>query len=77
MTTVHKPIEDCTLFAWLTERFGIDLSLHGEEDAREVLELFASLEGTVDSARKSGVRHNGIALLVAYFFEGLRQLHFG
>lgn len=45
--------------------------------AREVRELFASLEDTVDSARKFGVRHNGIALLVAYCFEGRQHLHFG
>jgi hypothetical protein len=65
------------LFAWLTERFGIDLSLYGEEEEeREVRELFASLKDTVDSARNFGVRHNGIALLVAYCFEGLQQLHF-
>jgi hypothetical protein len=71
-----KRIQDGTLFAWLAERFAVDLSLYGEEDEREVLELFASLEDAADSARKFGVRHNGLALLVAYCFEGLQQLHF-
>lgn len=70
-----KHIEDGTLFAWLEERYGsgIDLSLYGEKDEREILELFASLEDGADSARKFGVRHNGLALLVAYCFEGMQQ----
>ena len=38
---------------------------------------FASLKDTVDSARKFGVRHHGIALLVAYCLEVLQHLHFG
>ena len=73
---IGEHIGDGTLFGWLRERYGKmpGLSLT-EEEENEVLELFASLNNAVDPARKFGVRHNGLALLAAYCFEGLQQLH--
>lgn len=73
----RKHIDDRSLLSWLKETFGddIDLSLHGPDDQAAVLDLFESLANAVDSRRKFGVERNGLALLVAYCFEGLQQLH--
>lgn len=73
---VHKRLADGSLLTWLEETFGsqTSLSLYGPEDRAAVVELFASLSNAVDSRRKFGVQHNGLALLAAYCFEGIQQL---
>jgi len=73
----RKHIDDGSLFNWLTETFGndIDLSLYRPDDEATVLGLFESVANAANSRRKFGVERNGLALLVAYCFEGLQQLH--
>jgi len=73
----RKHIGDGSLFNWLTETFGndIDLSLYRPDDEATVLDLFESVANAANSRRKFGVERNGLALLVAYCFEGLQQLH--
>jgi hypothetical protein len=73
----RKHALDETLFSWLKDRFGgrIDLSLYEAADRAEVSERFASLANAVDSRRKFGVERNGLALLGAYSFEMVQELH--
>lgn len=73
----REHLEDGSLFAWLKSRFGEDLglSLYGAADQAEVLDRFASLANAVDARRKFGVERNGLALLAAYCFEMLQEMH--
>jgi hypothetical protein len=73
----HKHIDDGSLFVWLKETFGgsVDLSLYRPADEAAVMELFAGLSNAADSRRKFMVEHNGLALLVAYCFEGIQHLN--
>jgi hypothetical protein len=74
----RKHVEDGSLFGWLKQKFGdgIDLSLCRGAGQADVLERFGSLANTTDSRRKFGVEHNGLALLAAYCFEVLQQMHY-
>lgn len=73
----RKHVDDGSLFPWLKDEFGhnIDLSVYTPEELAAILELFQDLSDAVNSRRKFGVEHNGLALLVAYCFEGIQQLH--
>jgi hypothetical protein len=74
----RRYIEDGSLFAWLRRRYdgAIDLSPYEAADEADVLERFRAISETAGSRRKFGVEHNGLALLAAYCFEVLQQLHF-
>jgi hypothetical protein len=74
----RKHAVDETLFRWLKDQFGddIQLGLYKDDDRAEVSERFASLANAVDSRRKFGVERNGLALLGAYCFEMVQELHF-
>ena len=71
-------IEDGSLFSWLGRRYDgeIDLSLYEAADQAEVLERFQALSDTVDTERTFGVENNGLALLAAYCFEVLQEIHY-
>lgn len=74
----RKHALDETLFGWLKEQFGenIQLGLYRDDERAEVSERLASLAIAVDSRRKFGVERNGLALLAAYCFEMVQELHF-
>jgi hypothetical protein len=71
-------IEDRSLFSWLGRRYDgeIDLSLYGAGDQADVLERFQALSDTVDTGRTFGIERNGLALLAAYCFEVLQEIHY-
>jgi hypothetical protein len=73
----HKHLEAGSLFTWLKDQFGdrLALSFYADNDKEAVLELFSSLANVADSRRKFGVERNGLALLAAYCFEALQQMH--
>jgi hypothetical protein len=75
----RKHAEEETLFSWLKDRFGdrIDLSLYEDADRAEVSDRFAALANAVDSRRKFGVEHNGLALIAAWCFEMLQEMNAG
>ena len=67
-------IEDGSLFSWLSRRYDgeIDLSLY----QADVLERFQALSDTVDTERTFGIESSGLALLAAYCFEVLQEIHY-
>jgi hypothetical protein len=71
-------IEDGSLFSWLGRRYDgeIDLSLYEAADEADVLERFQALSDTVDTERTFGVGSSGLALLAAYCFEVLQEIHY-
>jgi hypothetical protein len=71
-------IEDGSLFSWLSRRYDgeIDLSLYEAADQADVLERFRSLSNAVDARRKFGIENNGLALLAAYCFQVLQEIHY-
>ena len=71
-------IEDGSLFSWLSRRYDgeIDLSLYEADDQAHVLERFRALSDTVDTERTFGVESSGLALLAAYCFEVLQEIHY-
>ena len=71
-------IEDGSLFSWLGRRYDgeIDLSLYEAADQADVLERFQALSDTVDTERTFGIDSNGLALLAAYCFEVLQEIHY-
>jgi len=75
---VHQYIKDGSLFTWLSRRYDgdIDLSLYEAADQADVLERFQSLSDTVDAGHKFGIDSNGLALLAAYCFEILQEIHY-
>ena len=54
----------------------IDLSLYEAADEADVLERFQALSDTVDTERTFGVGSSGLALLAAYCFEVLQEIHY-
>jgi hypothetical protein len=74
----HKHAVEETLFEWLKSQFRdrIQLGLYEDADKAEVSERFASLANAVDSRRKFGVERNGLALIAAYCFEMIQELHY-
>lgn len=73
----REHLEDGSLFAWLKSQYGDDINLseYRPADQAEVLDRFASLANAVDARRKFGVERNGLALLAAYCFEMLQEMH--
>jgi hypothetical protein len=71
-------IEDGSLFSWLGRRYDgeIDLSRYDAADQADVLERFQALSDTVDTERTFGIEDNGLALLAAYCFEVLQEIHY-
>jgi hypothetical protein len=71
-------IEDGSLFSWLGRRYDgeIDLSLYEPADQADVLERFRALSDTVDTERTFGIESSGLALLTAYCFEVLQEIHY-
>jgi hypothetical protein len=71
-------VEDGSLFNWLGQRYDgeIDLSLYDAADKEEVLERFRAVSDTTDSRRNFGIENNGLALLAAWFFEVLQEMHY-
>src|SRR5439155_1494162 len=71
-------IEDGSLFSWLGRRYDgeIDLSLYEAVDQADVLERFQALSDTVDTERTFGIESSGLALLAAYCFEVLQEIHY-
>jgi hypothetical protein len=70
---IRSWIADGSLFDQLIGKYQIDVSLLNADDRSDVLELFEDLSVAVNSSRKFGVSHNGLALIVAYATEGLQQ----
>ena len=71
-------IQDGSLFSWLSRRYDgeIDLSLYENADQADVLERFQALSDTVDTERTFGIESNGLALLAAYCFQVLQEIHY-
>jgi hypothetical protein len=71
-------VEDGSLFTWLGRRYDgeIDLSLYEATDQEEVLERFRAVSDTTDSRRNFGIESNGLALLAAWCFEVLQEMHY-
>jgi hypothetical protein len=71
-------IEDGSLFSWLGRRYDgeIDLSLYEAADQAAVLERFQALSDTVGTERTFGVGSSGLALLAAYCFGVLQEIHY-
>jgi len=71
-------VEDGSLFAWLSRRYDgeIDLSLFEAADREDVLGRFQALAAVADTRRKFGIESNGLALLAAWCFEVLQQMHY-
>lgn len=71
-------IEDGSLFSWLGQRYDgeIDLSRYEADDQADVLERFQALSDTVDTERTFGIESSGLALLAAYCFEVLQEIHY-
>jgi len=74
----HQYVEDGSLFAWLSRRYDgeIDLSIFEAADRDDVLGRFRALAEVADSRRKFGIERNGLALLAAWCFEVLQQMHY-
>jgi hypothetical protein len=74
----HEYIRDGSLFEWLGRRYDgeIDLSLFEAADREDVLERFQTLSEVADTQRKFGIERNGLALLAAWCFEVLQQMHY-
>lgn len=71
-------VEDGSLFTWLGRRYDgeIDLSLYEDADREDVLERFRAVSDTTDSRRNFGIERNGLALLAAWCFEILQEMHY-
>jgi len=71
-------VEDGSLFEWLARRYDgeIDLSLFVAADREDVLERFRAVSDTTDSRRNFGIESNGLALLAAWCFEVLQEMHY-
>ena len=71
-------VEDGSLFEWLARRYDgeIDLSLFVATDREDVLERFRAVSDTTDSRRNFGIESNGLALLAAWCFEVLQEMHY-
>jgi hypothetical protein len=71
-------IKDGSLFDWLGRRYDgeIDLSLFEAADREDVLGRFRALSDTTDARREFGIESNGLALLAAWCFEVLQQMHY-
>jgi hypothetical protein len=71
-------VEDGSLFTWLGRRYDgeVDLSLFGDADREDVLERFRAVSDTTDSRRNFGIENNGLALLAAWCFEVLQEMHY-
>jgi hypothetical protein len=72
LDVIEAKIEDGSLFQYLGGKYDVDTSLLPEADQARVLEFFRTMAG-VDSRRKFGVEHNGIALVIALASEGIQQ----
>src|SRR5690348_14820174 len=74
----EQPLEDGSLFEWLARRYDgeIDLSLFVAADREDVLERFRAVSDTTDSRRNFGIESNGLALLAAWCFEVLQEMHY-
>jgi hypothetical protein len=75
----RKHAEEETLFSWLKDRFGdrIRRGLYEDADRVQVSESLASIANAADSRRKFGVERNGLALIAAWCFEELQEMHAG
>ena len=71
-------VEDGSLFTWLGQRYDgeIDLSLYEAADQEEVLERFRAVSDTTDGRRNFGIESNGLALLAAWCFAVLQEMHY-
>lgn len=74
----HQYVKDGSLFDWLSRRYDgeIDLSLFEAADREDVLSRFRTLSEVADTRRKFGIENNGLALLAAWCFETLQQMHY-
>jgi hypothetical protein len=71
-------IRDGSLLDWLEEQYGgepyyFDVSLYDGDERQKICASFEQLADNVDEGRKLAVRHNGIALGVAYCLEILQH----
>jgi hypothetical protein len=71
-------VEDGSLFTWLARRYDgeVDLSLFDAADREDILERFRAVSDTTDSRRNFGIESNGLALLAAWCFEVLQEMHY-
>ena len=72
-------IEDSSLFSWLVRRYDgeIDLSRYGPTTRRTFSSGSRPCPGTqVDTERTFGIESSGLALLAAYCFEVLQEIHY-
>lgn len=74
----HDYVRDGSLFGWLGRRYDgeIDLSLFEAADREAVLERFRALADATDARRDFGIERNGLALLAAWCFEVLQEMHY-
>lgn len=73
LDVIWAKIEDGTLFQYLGGKYDVDVTLLPEADQARVLAFFRAMANVVDSRRKFGVEHNGIALIIALASEGVQQ----
>src|ERR1700710_1052789 len=71
-------IRDGSLLDWLEQQYAgephyLDLSLYAGGERQKICSSFEQLADGVDESRKLGVRHNGIAMCVAYCLEILQH----
>jgi hypothetical protein len=71
-------VKDGSLFDGLGRRYDgeIDLSLFEAADREDVLGRLRVLSDTTDTRREFGIESNGLALLAAWCFEVLQQMHY-
>lgn len=71
---VKEKIRKHVIFDYLQDTLNddIDLSFLTPEDKRELNKDWKTLIDTVDEAKRMRVHKNGLCLLVAYVFEGIR-----
>jgi hypothetical protein len=73
-------IDAGSLFDWLKDKFGGDMersmSIYQDADVAAVLERFRAFVNFPGLDSRFGVEHNGLALVAAYCFAGLQEIHY-
>ena len=77
LSETKQRVENRTVLDWLSARYGpdyrFDISLHSDDDRRELLDFFNSLLEVTDERRKMGIENNGLCLLLGYCVEGAQE----
>jgi hypothetical protein len=74
IAAVRDRITDGKLLSWLQGNYS-GLSTHPAEVEEAILNLFRSFSYPDEPRRNFGIDRNGLALIVTYCFEGIKQLN--